>query len=106
MMSLLERFYDAESGDILVDGVEIKELNVKWWRQQIGFVQQEPILFPGSIKENILYGMRFCLPHFHMHFSRLCTICYGQKLPFKPMNPNDCIYRFRTSLPVKPINAV
>jgi ATP-binding cassette subfamily B (MDR/TAP) protein 1 len=56
IVSLLERFYDPQEGDITLDGVNIKELNVKWLRQQIGFVGQEPVLFSGSIAENIRYG--------------------------------------------------
>lgn len=56
-MSLIERFYDALEGRVLADGVDLRDLNVRWWRQQIGFVQQEPLLFPGSIRENIIFGM-------------------------------------------------
>jgi ABC-type multidrug transport system fused ATPase/permease subunit len=56
IVSLLERFYDPQEGEITLDGVDIKELNVKWLRQQIGFVGQEPVLFSGSIAENLRYG--------------------------------------------------
>ena len=56
-IQLLERFYDGSAGNILIDGNRISELNVKWLRQQIGFVQQEPILFDKTIKENIIYGL-------------------------------------------------
>ena len=55
-IQLLERFYDGSAGNVKIDNERISELNVKWLRQQIGFVQQEPILFDKSIKENILYG--------------------------------------------------
>ena len=54
-IQLLERFYDG-SGNIKIDNHRISELNLKWLRQQIGFVQQEPILFNKTIEENILYG--------------------------------------------------
>ena len=58
LIQLLERFYDCGSaGTILIDNNRISELNVKWLRQQIGFVQQEPILFDKTIKENISYGL-------------------------------------------------
>ena len=53
---LLQRFYDPESGEILLDGQDIKTLNVKSLRQQIGVVSQEPILFDMSIEENIRFG--------------------------------------------------
>jgi ABC-type multidrug transport system fused ATPase/permease subunit len=56
LVSLLERFYDPQSGSITLDGVDIKELNVRWLRQQIGIVQQEPVLFQTSIYENIAAG--------------------------------------------------
>ncbi|XP_074097686.1 ATP-binding cassette sub-family B member 10, mitochondrial [Cotesia typhae] len=53
---LLLRLYDPNSGDILLDNHNIKELNPSWVKSQIGFVSQEPILFNGTIKENIRYG--------------------------------------------------
>ncbi|CAK8540337.1 unnamed protein product [Lathyrus sativus] len=56
VVSLIERFYEPLSGHILVDKNEIRELDLKWLRQQIGLVNQEPALFATSIKENILYG--------------------------------------------------
>ena len=56
-IQLLERFYDGSAGNVMIDGERISELNVKWLRQQIGLVQQEPILFDKTIKENILYGL-------------------------------------------------
>lgn len=55
-VSLIERFYDPLSGIIKFDGVDIKSLNVPWLRDQIGLVSQEPILFGGTIKDNIAYG--------------------------------------------------
>jgi ABC-type multidrug transport system fused ATPase/permease subunit len=54
--NLLLRFYDVENGNILIDGVDIKDYNIKRLRQEIGYVMQEPILFNQSIKENIRYG--------------------------------------------------
>ncbi|XP_027360046.1 ABC transporter B family member 2-like [Abrus precatorius] len=56
VISLIERFYEPLSGQILLDRNDIKELDLKWLRQQIGLVNQEPALFATSIKENILYG--------------------------------------------------
>jgi len=55
-VALLERFYDCSSGSISLDGVDIRRLNVRWWRQQIGLVSQEPVLFAKTIRENIAYG--------------------------------------------------
>ena len=54
--NLLLRFYNVQSGKILIDGHEIQEYNIQTLRRSIGFVMQEPILFNQTIKENILYG--------------------------------------------------
>ncbi|KAG6959931.1 hypothetical protein JG687_00008498 [Phytophthora cactorum] len=56
MVSLLERFYDPLSGSVSIDGVDVRTLNVKWLRSQVGLVGQEPSLFATSIMENIRYG--------------------------------------------------
>ncbi|KAF8010919.1 hypothetical protein BT93_J1528 [Corymbia citriodora subsp. variegata] len=56
VISLLQRFYDPLGGEILLDGVPIDRLQVKWLRSQMGLVSQEPALFATSIKENILFG--------------------------------------------------
>lgn len=56
-ISLIERFYDPTSGCILLDGNDIRDINVRWLRDHIGLVAQEPVLFGHSIKKNIAYGM-------------------------------------------------
>eukprot|EP01135_Chromosphaera_perkinsii_P004635 Nk52_evm28s292 gene=Nk52_evmTU28s292 len=56
VVSLLERFYNPNSGEISINGTDLKDFNVKWLREQIGYVGQEPVLFAMSIKENILMG--------------------------------------------------
>jgi len=56
VIQLLERFYDPQSGTIFVDDVDIREFDLKWYRKNIGLVSQEPILFSGTITENILFG--------------------------------------------------
>ena len=56
IIQLVERFYDPQSGSVMLDGVDIKTLNLKWLRQQIGLVGQEPVLFVGTVAENIGYG--------------------------------------------------
>jgi len=56
IVQLIERFYDVFSGIVSVDGIDIKELNIRWLRSQMGIVTQEPILFAVSLGENIAYG--------------------------------------------------
>ncbi|CAH9092477.1 unnamed protein product [Cuscuta epithymum] len=56
IVSLIERFYDPNEGEILLDNVNIKALQLSWLRGQIGLVNQEPALFATTILENILYG--------------------------------------------------
>ncbi|KAF1866468.1 hypothetical protein Lal_00017851 [Lupinus albus] len=56
VVSLIERFYDPSSGQVLLDGHDIKTLKLRWLRQQIGLVSQEPALFATTIRENILLG--------------------------------------------------
>ncbi|KAJ4759793.1 ABC transporter B family member 13 [Rhynchospora pubera] len=56
VIALVMRFYDRTSGDILIDGMDIRYLNLKSLRQRIGLVQQEPALFSTTIYENIAYG--------------------------------------------------
>ena len=56
LVSLIERFYSPTVGIITLDGKDIAGLNLKWLRSQIGYVQQEPVLFDASISDNITYG--------------------------------------------------
>uniref|UniRef100_A0A0D9YNJ0 Multidrug resistance protein n=1 Tax=Oryza glumipatula TaxID=40148 RepID=A0A0D9YNJ0_9ORYZ len=56
VIALLERFYDPSAGEVMVDGVDIRRLRLKWLRAQMGLVSQEPALFATSIRENILFG--------------------------------------------------
>ena len=56
LVSLIERFYSPTVGIITLDGQDISGLDLKWLRSQIGYVQQEPVLFDASIADNIRYG--------------------------------------------------
>ncbi|KAJ6605662.1 P-loop containing nucleoside triphosphate hydrolase protein [Mycena sp. CBHHK59/15] len=57
IVSLVERFYDPTSGRVSLDGVDVKDLNLKWLRSQIGLVSQEPTLFATTIKGNVAHGL-------------------------------------------------
>ncbi|KAL3309192.1 hypothetical protein Ciccas_012262 [Cichlidogyrus casuarinus] len=55
-IQLLQRFYDVDSGQILIDGFDIKDYELNYLREQIGVVSQEPVLFAGTIADNIRMG--------------------------------------------------
>lgn len=89
-IQLLQRFYDPQAGSITIDGRSVSEYDLKWLRQRIGVVSQEPILFHTTIRQNILLGCEsatdeqihdaakmanahdfiMTLPHV-----RICTLC-------------------------------
>ncbi|CAK7356109.1 unnamed protein product [Dovyalis caffra] len=56
VLALILRFYDPTAGRVMIDGIDIKKLKLKFLREHIGLVQQEPTLFGTSIYDNILYG--------------------------------------------------
>jgi len=55
-VNLIERLYETTEGEILIDGMDIKKYDIKYLRSLIGYVQQEPVLFNQSIRENIIFG--------------------------------------------------
>ncbi|KAH8153391.1 uncharacterized protein LAJ45_02203 [Morchella importuna] len=57
IVSLIERWYDPQQGTVSIGGVDIKDLNLRWWRSKIGLVMQEPFLFNDSIYKNVAYGL-------------------------------------------------
>ncbi|XP_054814748.1 putative ABC transporter B family member 8 [Prosopis cineraria] len=56
VIALIQRFYEAERGYIKVDGVDIRELDVHWYRQHTALVSQEPVIYSGTVRDNILFG--------------------------------------------------
>lgn len=55
-LQLVLRFYSVSSGEVTLDGENLEDVNIAWLRQQIGYVGQQPVLFNGSIRSNILLG--------------------------------------------------
>lgn len=60
IIGLLERYYDVDGGAVLIDGVDVRSLNVAWWRRNLALVSQEPVLFSGSIRDNVTFGLTKC----------------------------------------------
>eukprot|EP00268_Persea_americana_P039715 TRINITY_DN3933_c0_g1_i6.p1 TRINITY_DN3933_c0_g1~~TRINITY_DN3933_c0_g1_i6.p1 ORF type:complete len:1407 (+),score=282.57 TRINITY_DN3933_c0_g1_i6:281-4501(+) len=56
IIALIERFYDPVAGQVLLDGRDLKSYNLRWLRNHLGLVQQEPIIFSTTIRENIIYA--------------------------------------------------
>ncbi|KAJ2156977.1 ATP-binding cassette permease mdl1 [Coemansia sp. RSA 552] len=54
--ALLFRFYDPLGGRVLIDGHDLRDMNLECWRSRIAMVPQEPVLFAGTIRDNLLYG--------------------------------------------------
>ncbi len=59
VVQLIERFYNPGKGELKLEGIDLRDLNISWLRSQIGIVSQEPVLFDGTIAENIRYGALF-----------------------------------------------
>jgi ABC-type multidrug transport system fused ATPase/permease subunit len=55
-IQLIQRFYDPEQGEVLLDGHDLRSINLKSLRSNIGIVSQEPVLFFGTIEDNIRFG--------------------------------------------------
>lgn len=82
IISLLERFYDPDAGEVLIDGVNLKNFQLRWIREKIGLVSQEPILFTGTIKENIAYGKESATDEEIIEATRLANAAkFIDKLP-------------------------
>lgn len=56
LIKLIPRLFEVNEGEVLVDGVNVKDMNLKVLRDKIGYVPQKSVLFTGTIKENIVYG--------------------------------------------------
>ena len=63
LVSLIPRFYDATGGRLTIDGVEVRKYRVRSLREQIAIVLQDPVLFSGTIADNLLYGRLDATPH-------------------------------------------
>ena len=57
LVRLIGRYYEFQSGELLIDGTDIRRLDLETYRRQLGFVPQDPFLFSGTVKENIRYGL-------------------------------------------------
>ena len=56
LVKLVARFYDTDSGEVLIDGVPVRDLDLRAYRRRLGYVPQEAFLFSGTVRDNIAYG--------------------------------------------------
>ena len=71
LITLLQRLYDPLEGDIFLNNINLKDYDIKWLRQNIGCVPQEPILLSGSIEENITIGLK---DYDKDYFENICKV--------------------------------
>lgn len=87
IVQLIPRLYEAQKGDILIDGLSLKAYSQKTLREKIGFVPQKPFLFMDSIAANISYGQPFNLPHLQEAARKAHAIEFIEKLSLKYQTP-------------------
>lgn len=56
VVGLIQRFYDVDRGVVRIDGVDVRELDIIWYRGFTALVSQEPVIFSGSVRDNIAFG--------------------------------------------------
>ena len=71
IVNLILRLYDPISGIIFLNNIDLKDYNIKWLRQKIGYVSQEPMLVSSSIEENIIFGLK---NYNQKDFEKVCHI--------------------------------
>ena len=76
-VNLIERLYEPYEGAVLVDGVDIRHYNLNYLRSLIGYVQQEPVLFNKSIRENLIFGRDKVTNYFFIKFVSEIILVYS-----------------------------
>ncbi|EFP07595.1 CRE-HAF-2 protein [Caenorhabditis remanei] len=74
IVSLIEHFYEPNDGTVSLDGVQIKDINHIYYHQKIALVAQEPILYNGSVRHNILYGCDFATEDDMLNASKMANV--------------------------------
>ena len=71
VVNLIERLYDITGGEILLDGIDIRKYDIQYLRNLIGYVEQEPVLFNRSIRENLIFGREKYLKELNVDINSL-----------------------------------
>eukprot|EP00835_Amoeboradix_gromovi_P003371 NODE_220_length_13988_cov_0.426885.p1 type:complete len:1259 gc:universal NODE_220_length_13988_cov_0.426885:8261-12037(+) len=95
IVSLLLKFYYPDSGTITVDGINLTDIDTKWWRTQIGLVSQEPVLFDTTINENVLLGA------VHFDFAKRMELVESNKDKIRSCCTQSLAHDFIMQFPLK-----
>jgi ATP-binding cassette subfamily B protein len=88
LVNLIPRFYDVDSGTVLIDGVDVRQMSQKYLRAKIGFVPQKAILFSGTINDNLRYGKEDATEAEIQHAADIAQATeFIQKMPEKFNSP-------------------
>lgn len=79
LINLVPRFYDATEGEILIDGVNVKDYTLDALHDKIGYVPQRAVMFSGTIKDNVTYGEKKGLEYSEEGVKRAVAIAQGQE---------------------------
>lgn len=74
IVSLIEHFYEPDEGSVTLDGVPIKDINHVYYHQKVALVAQEPVLYNGSVRHNILYGCDFATEDDMLNASKMANV--------------------------------
>jgi ABC-type multidrug transport system fused ATPase/permease subunit len=94
IVNLIERLYDVTGGAILIDGYNLKELDIEYFWSLIGYVPQEPVLFNTSIRENIIFGRKGITEEMIVE---ACKKAYAEEFSNKNIFGLDYIVGFKGS---------
>ena len=79
IVNLIERLYEIKSGEIFIDNIEIKKYDIQYLRSLIGYVEQEPILFNKSIRENIIFGREKYIENIDESIRKACEESFASE---------------------------
>lgn len=100
LVALLQRLYDPDEGQVLVDGADLREMDAQWYRAQIGVVSQEPRLFSMSVADNIAYGCPFPASREEVEEAarqaNAYNFCAGLPQGFDTTVTDRCVFYMRT----------
>jgi ABC-type iron transport system FetAB ATPase subunit len=93
LVCFVDRFYDPERGTVSLDGHDVRRLDPRWLRQQMGVVRQEPALFAATIRQNVCYGLGGVEPR------RVAQVMIGHIITLSDYDRNEMLKQSRGGPP-------